>query len=214
MISQFEQADAENGGILSFDPSYLDFIQDLSIDYYATAKEPARPWGFGRLYDSSLVDSAVSFVENQPKAVLRTPGQYHEVDAQTGTEMAEAQYLLKNTNECVHPCVRIRQDGHGKGPEELVDASRTGRLLTAAKIAASTLGGGYHPKKVEMSSYVPPALSPYVLQRGPDGTDRVWYGKEGIPEEVMGKTEMRLMQRLNAKVGRNGVGHSTHLPVR
>jgi hypothetical protein len=213
MISQFEQAEEESGGILSFDPDYLDFIQDLSIDYYATVNEPTRPWGFGRLYDSSLVDSAVSFVENQPKAIQRTPGKYHEVDSQTGIEMTDAKYLLRNTNECVHPCVRIRQDGHGKGPEELVDSSRTGRLLTAAKIAASTLGKGYHPKKAEMESYVPPALSPYIMQKGEDGKEVVWYGKEGIPEEVMGKTEVRLMERLNAKVGKNGVGHSMNLPV-
>lgn len=60
MISQLEDTD---GGILSFDPEYLDWLQDMNDDYYVKQKEPIKPWAWGTIYDPTSKKTLVGLVE-------------------------------------------------------------------------------------------------------------------------------------------------------
>jgi hypothetical protein len=88
MISQLEENDiGENGkGILSFDPHYLDWVQDNNTAFYnQQVPKQLRPWGFGKLYNSSEVTSLTSLATSL-LPIVRTPGYYTEVsDDQTKT---------------------------------------------------------------------------------------------------------------------------------
>ena len=198
MISQLEDTD---GGILSFDPEYLDFVQDLNNEYYAKVPEPIRPWGFGKLYDSSLVDGAVTFTEALAP-ITRTPGRYSQISTEDGKP---TQQRLTNTNECIHRCVRVRMDAGGPGMEELASNSTVGNIINLVKMQVGTNS----QVKKELASYNSPALVKYKLEQAPSvkvevdhasaGSSGVyWKGKDGLgdlPEDTLGATEIRLLKR-------------------
>jgi hypothetical protein len=201
MISLLEDTDLENGGILSFDPDYLDFVQDLNNQYYAKVREPIRPWGFGKLYDASIISGVGTFAESI-KSVTRTPGRYTQISTEDGKPTAQR---LKNTNECIHRCVRVRMDAGGPGIEELVPTSTVTKIFNVLKEQV-----GIHAQVLkELPSYVSPALQNYKLVQaprvkfevdhsgaGPSGV--YWKGEDGLgdlPEDTLGRTEIRLLQR-------------------
>lgn len=197
MISQLEDTD---GGILSFSPGYLNYVQDRCNTYYSEVNEPIRPWGFGKLYDSSAVDSPLTLAQAL-SPIVRTPGQYCEVSDEDGKQTSTP---LQGTGECVHRCVRVRIDGGGKGPEVMADSSAVERAFSLVKKAA-----GLHPaSKVEEASYKSPALAGLELVEPPAvrverdhataGASGVfWKIKDGtaLPEDVLGETEIRLLKR-------------------
>ncbi|KAJ5050580.1 uncharacterized protein L3040_002457 [Drepanopeziza brunnea f. sp. 'multigermtubi'] len=197
MVSQLEEHD---GGILSFNPDYLDFVQDLNNRFYASEPEPVRPWGFGKLYDSSLVMDPVTLA-NALLPGARTLGRYHRVDTANGKQTSVP---LRGTGESIHRCVRVRIDGGGRGLEEVVGRSAVGKFLNVLKKAV----GATEDNTAEGKLYRSPALGNYVLvqpavdQDGADNSGPVsgvfWRGKDGkgdLPEDVMGRTEIRLLKR-------------------
>ncbi|KAH7342789.1 hypothetical protein BKA65DRAFT_504778 [Rhexocercosporidium sp. MPI-PUGE-AT-0058] len=198
MISQLEEHD---GGILSFNPDYLDYLQDLNNKFYTTTeKEPIRPWGFGKLYDSSMITDPITFAQAL-KPITRTPGRYHRISTENGKQ---TNVPLKGTGECIHRCVRVRIDGGGKGPEENVDDTVLEKALTLVKKAA-----GFHPDNTEEGKfYKSPALSNFTLVEPPavksskdasgPAAGVYWKGIDGLgdlPEDGLGKTEIRLLKR-------------------
>lgn len=101
MIGQIEDHD---GGIVSFDHSYLDWLQDKNTRGYITSKEPVRPWGLGEVYESVQRDSVLTIAESS-YLVPRTPGRYCTIDTETGKQ---TKIPLTNTMESVHRSVRVR----------------------------------------------------------------------------------------------------------
>jgi hypothetical protein len=198
MISQLEDTD---GGILSFDPEYLNFVQDLNNQYYATVPEPIRPWGFGKLYDSSIV-SGVGTLPQAIDPITRTPGRYCETSTEDGKQTTTR---LTNTNECIHRCVRVRIDGGGPGLQELATTSTTAKVFEFVK---EQVGINAQVMK-ELPTYVSPALANYELEQAPNvevevdqassgSSGAYWTGKDGLgnlPEDMLGRTEIRLWQR-------------------
>ncbi|PBP27522.1 hypothetical protein BUE80_DR001726 [Diplocarpon rosae] len=192
---------SHDGGILSFSPDYLDYVQDLNAKFYAAESEPTRPWGFGKLYDSSRVTDAVSLA-NSVLPITRTPGRYHRVSTGSGKPTSTP---LVGTGECIHRCVRVRLDGGGRGPEEPVGSTVVDKLFHAVKQAA-----GLHPDRTaEGRSYQSPALSNYTLvepvavkttsaQMALSDSEVSWRGRDGLgdlPEDRLGSTEMRLLRK-------------------
>lgn len=100
MMSQFD-------GLLDFDSDYITWQHELNVKYYQSQKPPAvRPWGMGELYNS------FTGLETLAGSRTRTPGQYHATDPITGKPLPR---FLHDTNEQVHPSVRVRLECHGKG---------------------------------------------------------------------------------------------------
>lgn len=193
MVSQFEDTD---GGILSFEPKYLDWVQDMNTKYYAKVPEPVRPWGLGRLYDSAPSDSLQSL-----KPITRTPGRYYRIDTENGQQSKQR---LRNTNEAIHRSVRVRIDDGGLGTEEDPDTSEVAKVL---KLARMTIG--WHSAVASTGKYNSPALSNYELvqstsvQResdhsGAGNSGVIWKAKDGLeslPEANLGRTEIRMLRR-------------------
>ncbi|TVY37155.1 hypothetical protein LSUB1_G005997 [Lachnellula subtilissima] len=191
MISQFEESD---GGILTFDPTYLDWLQDLNNEYYIKQAEPIRPWALGKLYDSAPHNTVKGIVAGL-SPVVRTPGRYHVVNDKTGLG---TNIPLKNTCEFIHPSVRNRMNSRGIGTEEdSKHVSEVSHLLNAAK---GLVGVNWN-----LNKYSSAALKNYELvesvgvQNGTTGAGGVvWKAKdggEGLPEEELGRTEIRLLKR-------------------
>ena len=199
MISQLEDTD---GGILSFDPTYLDWVQDKNTKYYSTVPEPVRPWGMGRVYDSLQSTSLMGKAEAL-FPIIRTPGRYCKIDTETGKQTKER---LLNTNESIHRSVRVRIDGGGLGTEEDPDTSKTTKVLSKVKKVA-----GVHKddQNFAPNPYNSPSLSNYQLVQSPavrmevDHSGKgpspvIWKAKDGLeslPEDQLGRTEIRLLKR-------------------
>ena len=199
MISQLEETD---GGILSFDPEYLDFVQDLANQWYIKNGEPIRPWGFGKLYDSSIVDGLLTFSESLAP-ITRTPGRYFQISTDDGKPTTQR---LTNTMECIHRCVRVRMDDGGPGMEELATKSTISEIFNVVKEEA---GIEAEAKKKELPTYVSPALKKYNLKQPASvkievdhayaGSSGVYWkgldGKGDLPEDTLGRTEIRMLKR-------------------
>jgi len=193
MISQFEDTD---GGILTFDPTYLDYLQDMTDTYYIKQNEPVRPWAMGTLYDSAPKNTIKGFMEGLAP-IIRTPGRYNEVDDETGLQ---TNVRLKNTNECIHPSVRIRIDSGGPGPED--DSEHTSEVSRLLKRAKNFVG-------LAPDTYSSAALKNYELVQSPSVQNEInhartgpsgvyWMAKDGLqplPEDTLGRTEVRLLRR-------------------
>ncbi|KUJ22057.1 uncharacterized protein LY89DRAFT_681395 [Mollisia scopiformis] len=193
MVSQLE----DNGKILSFDPKYLDYVQDLANQLYIANKQPVRPWGFGTLYDSSIIKDPESLIEGIDP-INRTPGRYQETDIRTGKPNGTP---LKDTHECIHRCVRQRMEGDGPGIQAWTTNSPVDKLLLLGKQAL-----GLHPDMLaETKSYTPKALGNYTLvDDKTKGTGGIYYkahdtGKN-LLEDELGATEIRLLERQIARL--------------
>jgi len=193
MISQIEDTD---GGILSFDPKYLDWLQDKNVQYYIKQKEPIRPWGLGRIYDSAPMNTVEGFLEGL-LPIVRTPGKYHEVNDENGRE---TNVPLKDTGECIHPSVRIRMNLGGLGTEE--DSKHSSEVTHLLNMAKQLVG-------LTSAQYSSAALRSFELIQSSDAKDEkdhakggpsvaYWKARDGgasLPEDTLGRTEMRLLKR-------------------
>ncbi|KAI9668526.1 MAG: hypothetical protein M1829_005343 [Trizodia sp. TS-e1964] len=94
---------------IDFDATYLEGAWELNEQYYAKVKETPRPWAMGKINNSS---SAIYLLAGNE---TRTPGTYHQVNPDTGRPTATP---LRDTNEYIHACVRIRIKQRGLGIED------------------------------------------------------------------------------------------------
>jgi hypothetical protein len=207
MISQLEDHD---GGILAFDHDYLDQVQDWNTQGYIKRKEPIRPWGMGRLYDSASPNNILTAAQGL-NPIIRTPGEYCQIDLNTGLQDPKRPFL--NTNEYIHRCVRVRIDGGGLGTEDdppnttakVVNGVTAGVMKFKEKFLNSSTPP---PKPVgPPSAYNPPALSHYQLQQSDtvrmevdhanSGPAEVYWRSRngGLPEDELGRTEIRMLRR-------------------
>ena len=218
MISQLEDHD---GGILSFDQDYLDQVQDWNTEGYVKRKEPIRPWGMGRLYDSASPNNLLTAAQGIDP-ITRTPGNYHQIDTRSGLQ---TNVPLSHTNEYIHRCVRVRIDGGGLGTED--DPPNT-----TAKVWNAGMTGIMKVKDAISHTHAPPpslpgppgpyksaALSAYELQQServrtkqdhsqPGPADVYWKARNGgLPEDELGRTEARMLQRSIATAQAFGTGH-------
>jgi len=103
MISQLD-------GIIEFDSTHLAFVQELNEKYYEQNKNRKPVWSGGYIMETYKAFYLVN------GSTTRTPGQYHRTDPTTGNPV-EAK--LTNTNEFIHPSVRVRQAIGGLGPNDV-----------------------------------------------------------------------------------------------
>lgn len=215
MISQLEDHD---GGILAFDHDYLDQVQEWNTEGYAQRKEPVRPWGMGRLYDSASPNNVLTAAQGI-NPITRTPGQYHQIDVHSGLPN---NVPLTNTNEYIHRCVRVRIDGGGLGTED-DPPNTTAKVLNVGKKVFEVFE--HHPTASETQNapalYNSAALNHYKLVQpksvemelnhsapGPSGVYWQWQGTDrgkDLPEDGLGRTEIRMLQRSAAQAF--GKGH-------
>lgn len=104
MISQLD-------GLLDFDPTYIDYLHDRQIEYFASNKKPLRLWAMGDLVDSQAGIRVLA------GSKTRTPGQYNKIDPHTGRP-TKPEILLGNTDEMIHSSVRVRLASKGNGVGE------------------------------------------------------------------------------------------------
>jgi hypothetical protein len=183
-----------------------DYVQDQNIKYYAKVKEPFRPWGFGKLYDSTQITDITSRVETF-SIIPRTPGRYHNIDLSTGKQTSKP---LVGTNEYIHRCVRVRIEGRGLGIEEEPDTSiATEALNEVEKILPELHSTAPKKPQTYLSDTMKNALKNYELvdprvekretgdsAKPPAGV--YWKAKdklEPLPEDTLGRTELRLLRR-------------------
>jgi hypothetical protein len=72
--------------------------------------KPVRPFGFGEVYNSETGFYVIA------GKIFRSPGLYMRVDPDTGTP---TNIPMTNTNERIHPCVRIRFELGGLGLDDM-----------------------------------------------------------------------------------------------
>jgi hypothetical protein len=192
MVSQLE----DHGGIVAFNPDYLDWVQDLNNKGYTTRSEPNRPWGMGRLYDSAPDDSIGGILVGL-SPITRTPGRYHSTSNVDGKPTNRR---LKDTGECIHRCVRVRINAGGLDIEDNSDTSEVTRLLNLVRGAAGLLPDAkYHCEALDNYTLVqPPELVKETdhSRKGQSGV--IWKakdGKERLAEDTLGETEIRLLKR-------------------
>lgn len=192
MVSQLEDND---GGIVSFNPDYLDFVQDLNTKGYG---KDIRPWGMGRLYDSSAENSILGFFESI-KPITRTPGRYCVFDPNTGEE--DKSQPLHNTGECVHRCVRVKINAGGLATEGDAPTSWLGKALTFVKnLVGSGKVGVYDcpVMKKDFELVQSDAVKAETNHSGSGYSGVVWKATDGgkdLEEDVLGRTEIRMLQR-------------------
>ena len=94
---------------LAFDTDYVAEQHDFNLRHYEKKKEKPRPWGTGKIYNSTKGITAL-VGEN-----VRTPGQYFATDPKTGKATNRR---LRETEESVHASVRVRKALKGLGRED------------------------------------------------------------------------------------------------
>lgn len=100
---------------LAFDNAFLKELFVKNADWTkAAAGKPEWAlspknygWGMGKLYSN---DGMMDYITGRK---TRTPGQYHWTDPATG--LPDPKRMLVDTQEFIHPCVRVRQALHGLG---------------------------------------------------------------------------------------------------
>lgn len=122
---------------LDFDPAYLMRQRRLNAAFYASRDTPvpqeAQDWGMGLIKrsDTGLLNTILG-------RQVRTPGEYHLTDPNTGEPLPE---LLKNTCEFIHPSVRYRIDNKGRG----LAASATDFVGGGVYVPAALKDWDYYP---------------------------------------------------------------------
>ncbi|KAG0648702.1 hypothetical protein D0Z07_4902 [Hyphodiscus hymeniophilus] len=214
MISQLEDSD---GGILAFNHEYLDQVQDWNMQGYTKRDEPIRSWGMGRIYDSASPNSVLTAAQGI-NPILRTPGEYCQIDLKTGLQ--DKNRPLLNTNEYIHRCVRVRWENGGLATEDdppnatakVINTVTDGVMKFKEKFLHTDIPPPRDPKPAGL--YQSPALANYQLQvsksvrieinyPNPTPEDVYWRAKErngGLPEDQLGRTEMRLLTRMGSKI--------------
>lgn len=148
--------------LISFDTQYIDWQHDLNVKFYQDNHESTRPWGNGKIYDSM---EGIQVIAGQK---VRTPGTYFATDPITGKITSRK---LKDTQEFVHSCVRVRKDLGGLGTEDK---------------------GLYNPTSL---------VGYHLRGNAKDRNVRWEYGsKEGEPErilteDVLGEIELKLLSK-------------------
>lgn len=102
MISQLSS-------LMSFDTEYVDWQHGLNTDYYRTRREPVRPWGMGKIYNSM---TGIMVIAGKK---IRTPGKYFASDTKSGKSTSRP---LLDTQEYIHASVRVRKTLGGLGAED------------------------------------------------------------------------------------------------
>ncbi|KAH8811938.1 hypothetical protein F5884DRAFT_783894 [Xylogone sp. PMI_703] len=197
MISQIEDHD---GGILSFDHSYLDWLQDKNTKAYVTNKESIRPWGLGEIYNSMMRDSVLNIAESLYLAP-RTPGRYCRIDTDTGKQTKTP---LTNTMESVHRSVRVRITDGGLDVED-DNSEEKGMLQGALEMVESLVTSPSPPvgkyQAVALKEYdlvIPKEVQDETEHSAPGKSGVVWRAKTDgkvLPEDEMGITESKLYRR-------------------
>lgn len=95
--------------LLDFYSGYIKWQRELNLAFYKAVPEPARPWACGKIVNSS------AGLRSLLGRHARTPGQYTATDSTSG---AVTKRPLQNTNERVHPSVRLRVVQGGRGPND------------------------------------------------------------------------------------------------
>jgi len=191
MVSQFEDTD---GGILSFNGDYLDWVQDMNTKHYSAAGEGVRPWGLGKIYDSTPNDTFFGKLQGL-HPVVRTPGRYHKVSTVSGKEVKQR---LQGTNESVHRSVRVRMEDGGLGVEEKPGVTIMAKVVDGVKKFAG-LPGKYKSPALKNYELVVPVGIKGEKDHAVAGKSGVVYkakdGLENLDEAELGKTEIRLLKR-------------------
>lgn len=94
---------------LDFYHGYVKWQRDLNVAYYKSVPEPVRPWACGKIVNSSAGIRAVL------GKLTRTPGQYTATNSVSGVVTERP---LRNTNERIHPSVRLRMAQGGLGADD------------------------------------------------------------------------------------------------
>ena len=183
--------------LLDFDPDYLLEQQRLNIAWYKDQIKPdpsditksnkkqeenVRAWGFGKIYNSdSWIDRYLTGI------IVRTPGEYCRVDAQTNNKVR-----LENTKEYIHPSVRVRAELHGRGTNDSND-------YTPGALVGWTLYKPDEDYKKGTNPWLPKDDSSYkwVIER--DGKVMC------ITEEVLTDAEFQMLDRSPKSDGRGQV---------
>jgi hypothetical protein len=156
-------------GLLDFDEDYIDYHHHLQVQHEDEERKPVRGWGLGELVNSRAGIRALT------PSKVRTPGQYHATDPQTG---ANTKTPLRNTKEHVHPNVRVRLalKGKGIGDHGVYDpkALKGWKLINTS--IADDVGEG-DPRAEGFK---------WILEKGRDGS------KVMLKEDQMGNVERRL----------------------
>jgi type VI secretion system (T6SS) phospholipase Tle1-like effector len=104
---------------VEFDDTAFTNLLDRTANFYATAGIKAR-WGVSPLYENNTpfrpwglaaIEKASSWFYALAGQTPRTPGLYKQVDAKT----SKAGAYLQDTNERIHPSVRVRLSCKGLG---------------------------------------------------------------------------------------------------
>ena len=148
-----------------------------NVEYYRwlNPSRPPRPWGLGRIYQS------MTFLFQLTGSQVRTPGRYTRTNPKTN-EPTTAR--LFDTEETIHPSVRIRQELDGRGPDDK---------------------GSYRPKP--LSSWLclapedpaPKMFNASSINEGDDGQSYRWVSDWAgdvvvLPEAKLGEAELELLQ--------------------
>jgi hypothetical protein len=182
MVSQLEDTD---GGIVAFNPAYLDFVQDMNNKRFTDDKLPIRPWAMGRLYDSAPDDSIGGILQSI-NPVTRTPGRYTAISNVSGQKTTQK---LKNTGESIHRSVRVRINAGGLDIEDNSDTSEVTRLLDLVKkLAGYVPDVKYDCEALKGYKLVqPPAVVNEVDHAGRGLSGVIWKATDGgdnLPEDV------------------------------
>ena len=92
---------------LTFDPKYVLRQQKQNERFYRNHSIPIQSWAMGQIKrsDAGLLNTITG-------RKVRTPGNYHEMDPETGHQTKTE---LINTCEFIHPFVRYRKQQRGPG---------------------------------------------------------------------------------------------------
>ena len=166
--------------LLTFDDKYIEWQRDLNVLYYQKSGQHIRPWSHGEIYDSMKGLMVLGGKK------VRTPGQYYEVDPLTGRTTDRP---LQNTNEHIHPCVRIRIETGGLGTEDQGAYNPT--ALQGFSVVSNELSGK-NGKAAISASQEPLSSTGITWVKHDDSKGRVI----AIPEDGLGDVELELKRML------------------
>jgi len=161
---------------IDFNPKYVK-EQYLANQKRNTARGIERGWGLGRIYESCTFPTSI--MGREP----RTPTFYHRFDYFTHRETNEP---LLDTNETIHPSVRVRIRRGGKGYED--NGKYKPGALNHWKIEEQESHEG-HPETNGSHDHNKKQPVKWMYQgKNPKGKDKF------LLEEVLGRYELELLR--------------------